>query len=138
MGDNEMTLRCIKGLLAVFMVAALLALYVSPAACESYRASKSVTRMSDGNFIIKVKITSLGKDIYTLRLIDPDGSIIEVYAPKGWCVATDGEAYLARTAANPIKAKRSVEFIIHSDLEDISFTCSVFGMFDQIGLPETI
>ncbi len=133
-----MTLRCIKGFMALSMVAVLIAAFASPALCESYRASKTVKTMDDGKFLIKVKITSLGEEIYTLKLIDADESLIDVYAPKGWCVATDGGTLIARTNDSPVKAKKSVEFIIHSDLEDIDLTCTVYGIFDQVGLPETI
>jgi hypothetical protein len=133
-----MTLRCIKGLLPVVLAALLIVAHIAPAACAPFKASKSVKPMDDGNFLIKVKITSTEKEIYCVKLIDADESIIDVYAPKGWCIATDGGTFVARTNGKPVKVKRSTEFIIHSELKDVSFTCTVFGLLEQIGLPGTI
>lgn len=133
-----MTLRCTKGLLVVFIAAVIMSACMTAAYTAPYNVTKTVKAMDDGNFLIKVRITSVDKDIYCLKLIDAEESIIDVYAPKGWCVATDGGTFVARTYDKPVKTKRSTEFIIHSGLEDISFTCTVYGLLEQIGLPGTI
>jgi len=103
-----------------------------------YKINKTVTPMENGNFLVKIIITSSGGDIFGVKLIDADESIMDVYAPRGWCVATDGGSYIARTSGNPVKKSKSIELIIHTSLENATFTYSVFGLIKQIGLPNTI
>ena len=99
---------------------------------------KSVTVMEDGRFLIKLKVTSSGSDIYALKLIDPEAAIVNVYAPAGWCVVTDGEDLLARTSLKPLKAGKPVEFIIHSSTDKIEYTWSVHGALKQLGNVEKL
>ncbi|MCK4537570.1 MAG: hypothetical protein KAV42_02105 [Candidatus Krumholzibacteria bacterium] len=99
---------------------------------------KSVTPMEDGRYLIKLKVTSAGSDIYGLRIIDPEASIINIYAPRGWCAITDGEDFLARTFNLPLKSGRPVEFIIHSSTDKINYTWSVSGKMKELGKPETL
>ena len=100
--------------------------------------TKSVTPMEGGNYLIKLKVTASGGNIYALQLIDPKGAIVDVYAPKGWCVVTDGGDYLARTGSKPIAPGSTTEFLIHSSTDEISYTYSVFGLLKQLGKPGTI
>jgi hypothetical protein len=120
------------------MVLTLGTFFSTPAVSSPYKINKTVTPMENGNFLVKIIITSSGKDIFGVKLIDSDESILDVYAPKGWCVVTDGGSYAARTSGNPIKKSKSIELIIHTSLEDISFTYSIFGLIEQMGLPNTI
>ena len=99
---------------------------------------KSVTVMEDGRFLIKLKVTSSGSDIYALKLIDPEAAIVNVYAPVGWCVVTDGEDLLARTSLKPLKAGKPAEFIIHSSTDKIEYTWSVHGDLKQLGNVEKL
>jgi len=122
---------------AIFATAFLLAIVVSPAFAYAFRVSKDVSPMEDGNFMIKVRVTAQSESIFSLKLIDADESVINVYAPEGWCMATDGGTVIAKTGASPAKGK-TVEFIIHSNLEDVTFTCSAFGLIEQIGKPLNI
>jgi len=120
------------------LLAAFLFLSADSAICETANIKKSVLQMDDGRYLIKLKIKSLGRDIYGLRLVDPQASIIDVYAPKGWCSVTDGEDYLARTSSKPITKNTSVEFIIHSGTDDIQYTWSVYNRLEQLGKPSSM
>ncbi|MBN2072265.1 MAG: hypothetical protein JW814_12495 [Candidatus Krumholzibacteriota bacterium] len=95
--------------------------------------NKSVTVMEDGRFLIKLRVTSSGSKIFGLKIIDPEASIVDVYAPSGWCVVTDGEDFLARTGSNPVKAGKTIEFIIHSSVDKVEYTWSVHGDLEQLG-----
>jgi hypothetical protein len=123
--------------IALVLIVALL-LSFQPATLFAMSVKKSVTAMEDGKYLIKVRVTASDASIYTLKLEDPKASIIDVYAPKGWCIVTDGEDFIARTAGYPIKASKTVEFIIHSSTADVSYTYSIFGQMKQIGKPGTV
>ncbi len=133
-----MTFHYGKLFVSIILVFILGIVFSTPAISGPYKINKSVTPMANGNFLVKINITSSGKDIFGVKLIDADDSILDVYAPRGWCVATDGGSYVARTSYNPVKKSKSIELIIHTNLEDISFTYSIFGRIEQIGLPDTI
>jgi len=133
-----MNLRYCKFLVSVFLIVSMGTLLSSPAFSSPYKVNKSVTPMENGNFLVKVNITSYGDDIYGVKIIDADESIEDVFAPMGWCVATDGASYIARTSGSPVQKSKSIELIIHTTLEDIAFTCSIFGRIEQIGLPNKI
>jgi len=126
-----------KRAVAIYATALLLVIVVTPSFAYAFRVSKDVSPMEDGNFIIKIRLTAESESIYCLKLIDTDESIMNVYAPEGWCVITDGGTFVARSTGNPAKDK-PVEFIIYSNLEDVSYTCSAFGRIDQIGNPINI
>jgi hypothetical protein len=63
---------------------------------------------------------------------------VDVYAPKGWCIITDGGDFIARTMGSPVRGGKTVEFIIHSSTEEISYTWSVYGKIKQLGGAETL
>lgn len=119
--------------LTVLLISAGNAVFASGA-----RISRTVTPMEDGKFLIRVKVTSTGESIYGLRLVDPSSSIIDVYAPKQWCIVTDGGDLLARTGTGPVSGGKSVEFIIHSDTDETPYTWVVYGRMKQIGKPATM
>jgi hypothetical protein len=127
-----------KGTLVVAasLILIMLAGHASHGAVASFK--KTVTPMEDGRFLIRLSVRASGKSIYGLRLIDPNASIIDVFAPKGWCAVTDGEDYLARTSTKPIKAGGSLEFIIHSTTDEVSYTWAVYGTLKQLGKPGTL
>lgn len=124
--------------LLVLTLFAILAIFSHSAFGATASIRKSVTEIEDGKYLIKLKVTSSGSDIYGLRLIDPDASIINVYAPRGWCAVTDGEDYLARTTGTPLKSGKPVEFIIHSTTDKVDYTWSVYGRMKQLGKPEKL
>ncbi len=119
-------------LCATMVIAILLSQSALGAAAK---LEKSITPMENGNYLIKIKVTALVSGIYTLKLTDPQTSIVDVYAPRGWCMITDGEDLLARTSADPIKRGKTVEFLIHSTTKDIKYSWSVFGKLKQLGEP---
>ena len=114
MGDSEMlkpklTTACVFSLIMALLIVSV------PASAASVR--KTVTAMDDGRYMIKLRITASDASIYALKLADPKAAIVDVYAPKGWCIVTDGEDFLARTSGSPSK---TVEFILHSTSADVS------------------
>lgn len=132
-----MTLRNRKSILQITAAALLLAFMAVPASAYPFKVTKDVSPMENGNFMIKLRVTAQSESIYCIKLIDADESIMDVYAPDGWCVASDGGTFVARTGSSPA-GKNTVEFIIYSNLEDVSFTCSAFGLIEQIGNPVSI
>lgn len=123
----------------VLIIAVALLVVTSYAAFgASATIKKYVTPMEDGNYLVKLKVTASRSGIYALQLIDPKGAIVDVYAPKGWCVITDGGDYLARTGSKPIASGKTVEFLIHSTTDDIQYTFIVFGKMEQLGKPGAI
>jgi hypothetical protein len=122
----------------VVAAAALLLILCCSAPAFAASFKKYVTPMEGGNFLIKIRVTASEGSVYALQLIDPKSSIVDVYAPKGWCVVTDGGDYLARTGAAPIEAGKSVEFLIYSSTEDVQYTYVLFGKMEQMGKPGTI
>lgn len=137
MGVNEMTTLRSRTLL-VLAAFSILAIFSQSITAAPASIRKSVTPMEDGKFLIKLSVTSGGSNIYGLRLIDPESSIINVYAPRGWCAITDGEDYLARTSGSPLKSGKPVEFIIHSDSDKVSYTWMVYGKMKQLGKAQTM
>jgi len=131
-------MSALRKLVIIPAAAILLALAGNAALAAGARIGRTVTPMEDGRFLIRIKVTSTGESIYGLRLVDPRSSIINVYAPREWCVVTDGEDLLARTGTGPVASGKSVEFIIHSDTDEASYTWVVYGKMKQIGKPETL
>ena len=130
--------RSTKILTSIVIAVALCAVFSHSVFGAAAKLQKSVTPMEGGEYLIKLKVTATGSSIYALNLIDAQSSIIDVYAPLGWCMVTDGEDLIARTYDEPIKAGKSVEFVIHSTSKDIGFTWSVAGRLEQIGEAGTI
>ena len=125
-------------MVAVLTGIVFLALVSQSAFGAAASISKSVTVMEDGRYLIKLRVTSSGQSIYGLKLIDPHASIVDVYAPAGWCIVTDGEDFLARTSTKPLKSGNSAEFIIHSSTDKIEYTWSVHGDLKQLGKVEKL
>lgn len=125
---------------ATCAIALIMALLIAsgPASLSAASVSKSVTAMEDGRYMIKLRVTASDASVYALQLGDPKAAIIDVYAPKGWCIVTDGEDLIARTSGDPIKPNTTVEFILHSTSADVSYTWAVFGKMNQLGKPGTI
>ena len=132
LGDNNMNAPRTR-ILVVLTGIVILALVSQSAFGAAASIKKSVTVMEDGRFLIKLKVTSSGPNIYGLKLIDPEASIVDVYAPAGWCVVTDGEDFLARTSSKPLKAGKPIEFIIHSNTDRVEYTWSVHDDMEQLG-----
>jgi len=122
---------------AFFLIAALLIASV-PASVFAASVKKTVTAMEDGGYLITLKVTASDASIYALKLDDPKAAIVDVYAPKGWCIVTDGEEFLARTSGSPIKSGKTVEFILHSTTADVAYSWTVFGTMKQIGKPGSV
>jgi hypothetical protein len=122
---------------AFSLVVALLITSV-PAPLSAASVRKTVTAMEDGRYMIKLRVTASDASIYALKLGDPKAAIVDVYAPKGWCIVTDGEDFLARTSGSPIKSGKTVEFILHSTSADVSYSWTTFGKVKQLGKPGTV
>jgi len=116
-------------------VIVIMILISQPVLGAAAKLEKSITPLENGNYMIKIKVTALVSGIYTLKLTDPQTSIVDVYAPRGWCMITDGEDLLARTSTAPINRGKTVEFLIHSTTEEIKYSWSVFGKLKQLGKP---
>ena len=120
-------------IILIFTSIALLALFSQAALGAAVTLEKSVTPMEGGNFLIKIKVHTSSSQVFGLSLIDPRSSIIDVYAPRGWGVITDGEDFLARTSQEPVKTGRVVEFLIHSTSSEVNYTYTAYGLLEQIG-----
>lgn len=120
------------------LVAALLVLGSAAAFAAPATVKKSVQQLDNGNYLIKLVVTSTGEGIYAFELKDPKGNILDIYAPRDWCFLSDGELGYSRTDDTPITAKRSLEFIIHAKTADASFVWTFFGELKQIGKPEVL
>lgn len=101
------------------------------------RITKSVTPMEDGTYMVRIRMTASGNDVYALRLIDPEAAIYDVFAPRGWVTVTDGEDFLARTNT-ALKDGKAVEFVIFSRSDKVAYTWTAFGKIKQIGKPGTL
>ena len=120
-----------------FLIVALLIASV-PASVSAASVKKTVKAMEDGRYMITLRVTASNASIYALKLDDPKAAIVDVYAPKGWCIVTDGEEFLARTSGSPIKSGKTVEFILHSTSSDVSYSWTLYGTMKQIGKPGTV
>jgi hypothetical protein len=101
------------------------------------RITKSVTPMNDGTFMVRIRMTASGNNVYALRMIDPEAAIYDVFAPKGWITVTDGEDFLARTNS-ALKDGKSAEFVIYSKSDTVAYTWTAYGKIKQIGKPGTL
>jgi len=137
MGDNEMLKPKRNATCAALIIVALLIASV-PASVSAASVKKTVTAMEDGRYLITLRVTAGDASIYALKLDDPKTAIVDVYAPKGWCIVTDGEELLARTSGNPIKSGKTIEFILHSTSADVAYSWTLFGPMKQIGKPGSV
>lgn len=120
------------------VLAALLLLASAAAIAAPATVKRSVQRLENGDFLIKLVITAEKDDIYAFELKDPKSTIIDVYAPKSWCMLTDGEVCHSRTASAPIETKRGFEFIIHATSPDAQYIWTFFDRIKQIGKSEVL
>ena len=116
----------------------LIILMSAPSIGAPAAVKKSVQTLENGNYIIKLSVTASKDGIYAFHFKDPKAAIIDVYAPKGWCILSDGEVCMSRTSGAPILAGKSFEFIIYSTVSDAEFVWTLFGSRDQIGKPEVL
>lgn len=137
MGDSEMLKPKQTATGAALLIVALLIASV-PASVSAASVKKTVTAMEDGRYLITLRVTAGDASIYALKLDDPKAAIVDVYAPKGWVIVTDGEELLARTAGSPIKSGKTVEFILHSTSADVGYSWTLFGPMKQIGKPGSV
>jgi hypothetical protein len=125
--------------LECLLIASALVLLLSvPILGAPATVKKSVQALDGGNYLIKLIVTASKDGIYAFEIKDPKGSIIDVFAPKGWCILSDGEIGLARTGGMPIVAGKSLEFLIHATSGDGQFVWTFFGAMEQIGKPEVL
>jgi hypothetical protein len=124
---------------ACFLLAVCLLIIASvPAMAAPATVKKSVQTLEDGNFLIKLVVTASKDGIYAFQFTDPKSSIINVYAPRGWCILSDGEMCMSRTSSEPIVAGKSLEFVIYSTVSDTQYVWAFFGPMDQLGNPEVL
>ena len=124
--------------ISVLIITAIALVASGSAWAAPARIARSVTELDNGTWLIKIDVASTGAGIYGLKLVDPTGSIVDVYAPKGWVAVSDGEAYAARTADRPVKSGKSLQFLVHSTRKDVQYTWTVHGPLKQIGAPGTL
>jgi hypothetical protein len=117
---------------------ALILLMSLPSLAAPATVKKSVQALEGGNYLIKFVVTASKDGIYAFSLTDPKGSIIDVFAAKGWCILTDGEVSLARTSDSPITGAKGVEFIIHATSADAQFVWTFYGPMEQLGKSEVL
>ena len=124
---------------AIVVSAALLLMAITGQAvlAAAPRITKSVSPMENGFFMVKIRMTASGNDVYALRLIDPEAAIVDVFAPRGWVTVTDGEELLARTGT-ALKDGKAVEIVIFSRSDKVAYTWTAFGKIKQIGKPGTL
>jgi hypothetical protein len=136
MGGNKMRKATYA---AAALALAALFLFASVAAIAAPATVKrSVQKLEDGNYIIKLVVTAEKDDIYAFELKDPKSTIIDVYAPKSWCMLTDGEVCHSRTGAAPIGSKKGFEFIIHATSPDAQYVWTFYDRVKQIGKSEVL
>lgn len=124
---------------AGFLLVLGLMLYMSsPVLGAAATVNTNVQALEEGKFLIKLTVTASNAGIFAIEMKDPKGSILDVYAPKGWCILSDGEVCLASTLGTPISAGKSMEFIIYSSTKDAKFVWTFFGQLEQIGKPEVL
>ncbi len=128
----------IKRMGFLLLASALVLMLSVPTLGAPATIKKSVQALEGGNFLIKLVVTSSKAGIFGFEIKDPKGTIVDVYAPMGWCILSDGELGFARTGDKPIKAGKSAEFMIHATSADAEFVWTFFGEMEQIGKPEVL
>jgi hypothetical protein len=127
-----------KSTACCLLATALVLLLSIPSLGAPATVKKTVQALEGGNYLIKLVVTASKDGIYAFELKDPKGSIIDVFAAKGWCILSDGELCLSRTTSSPITAGKSLEFIIHATAADGQYVWTFFGPMDQIGKSEVL
>ncbi|MDD4857790.1 MAG: hypothetical protein PHD74_06760 [Candidatus Krumholzibacteria bacterium] len=131
-------MRTIKYTTCFVLAVALILLMSIPSLGAPATIKKSVQALEDGNYIIKMTVTASSDAIYAFELKDPTGSIVDVFASKGWCILSDGEVCLSRTSGSPITGGKSIEFVIHATSSDAKYVWTFFGPMQQIGKSEVL
>jgi len=121
----------------LLLASALVFILSVPTLAAPATVKKSVEALSGGNYLIKLVVTASKAGIYGFEIKDPKGTIVDVFAPKGWCILSDGEIGIARGGA-PIAAGKSLEFAIYATSGDAQFVWTFFGAMEQIGKPEVL
>ena len=121
----------------LILASALVLILSVPTLGAPATVKKSVQALGDGNYLIKLIVTASKDGIYGFEIKDPKGSIVDVFAPKGWCILSDGEVGLARTGM-PITAGKSLEFVLYTTSGDAEFVWTFFGAMERIGKPEVL
>jgi membrane-bound ClpP family serine protease len=118
----------VSAILLVMLLAGHAAMAAAP------RITKSVSPMEDGLFMVKIRMTASGNDVYALGMIDPEAAIVDVFAPRGWITVTDGEQFLARSGSALTDGK-TVEFVIYTRSDSVAYTWTAYGKIEQLGKP---
>jgi hypothetical protein len=121
----------------VLLASALVLILSVPTLGAPATVKKSVQELGGGNYLIKLVVTASKDGIYGFEIKDPKGTIVDVFAPKGWCILSDGEVGFARTGM-PIATGKSLEFVIYATSADAEFVWTFFGAMEQIGKPEVL
>jgi hypothetical protein len=121
----------------VLLASALVLMLSVPILGAPVTVKKSVQALNSGNYLIKLVVTASQDGVYAFELKDPKGSIVDVFAPKGWCILSDGEIGLARTGVSMAPGK-SLEFVVYATSGDAQFVWTFFGAMDQIGKSEVL
>lgn len=121
----------------VLLASALILIFSVPTLAAPATVKKSVQALDGGNYLIKLVVTASKDGIYGFEIKDPNGSIVDVFAPRGWCILSDGEIGFARTGM-PITAGKSLEFVIYTTSGEAQFVWTFFGAMEQIGKPEVL
>ncbi len=119
----------------LLLASALVLILSVPTLGAPATVKKNVQALDGGNYLVKLVVTASKDGVYGFEIKDPKGSIVDVFAPKGWCILSDGEVGLARTTV-PMSAGKSFEFVIYSTSGDAEFVWTFFGAMEQIGKPE--
>ncbi len=122
----------------LLLILGIVACAGSPAFGAAATVKADVKALDQGTYLIKFNVTATGPGVYAIQVKDPNASVLDVYAPKGWCILTDGEACYASTLADPITAEKGTEFLIHSSAKDAEFIWTFFGEMEQIGKPQVL
>ena len=121
----------------VLLASALVLILSVPTLGAPATVKKNVQALEGGNYLIKLVVTASKDGVYGFEIKDPKGSIVDVFAPKGWCILSDGEVGLARTGM-PMTAGKSFEFVIYATSADAEYVWTFFGAMEQIGKPEVL
>jgi hypothetical protein len=121
----------------LLLASALVLILSVPTLGAPVTVKKSVEALSGGNYLIKLVVTASKDGVYGFEIKDPKGTIVDVFAPKGWCILSDGEVGIARTAA-PIATGKSFEFVVYATSGDAQFVWTFFGAMEQIGKSEVL
>ena len=127
-----------RGATGLLLLLGIMVYASSPVLGAAATVNANVQALEEGKYLIKLKVIASSSGIYALEMKDPKGSILDVYAPKGWCILTDGEVCLASTLGTPITAGKSMEFIIHSSTKDAQFVWTFYGPLEQMGQPAVL